>query len=309
LLIVSDDGSANYADAYFAPAVATTGRSFAIWDRDLGTIETATLLDYAAVIWFSGDDGPGLSDADQARVGSYLGSGGKLLLSGQDMAHGTWAAGGNSWLRYVLHTDYEVYGYGDDSVDGVAGDPVSDGMTLSLGGGDGADNLYHPDKLFPYDANATQIFNYDAETGAGLRIASGDYRVIFLGFGFESIDDAADRALLMQRSLQWLAPADLTAADDRLPRATDLMPNAPNPFNPQTVIAFELAEAGPVQLAVYDLGGRLIRELTDGHQSAGIHRVVWDGRDRAGEPVASGTYVYRLVSADGTISRKMTVLK
>ena len=98
-------------------------------------------------------------------------------------------------------------------------------------------------------------------------------------------------------------------ATRRWSESTALFQNTPNPFNPQTVIAFDLARASQVQVAVYDLNGSLVRELANEYRAAGVHSLVWDGRDGAGEQVASGTYFYRLVNAEETISRKMTLLK
>lgn len=69
---------------------------------------------------------------------------------------------------------------------------------------------------------------------------------------------------------------------------------APNPFNPETTISFELLEAGAARLAVFDLAGRLVRTLVDESMAAGGHEVVWDGRDASGREVGSGTYQARL---------------
>lgn len=80
--------------------------------------------------------------------------------------------------------------------------------------------------------------------------------------------------------------------------AVRLAAAAPNPFNPRTVVAFELPRAMPVRLAVYDLRGRLVAVLAEGTWPAGRHEAAWDGRDAGGHPVAAGAYVCRL-EADG----------
>ncbi|MEW6755542.1 MAG: ASPIC/UnbV domain-containing protein [Candidatus Latescibacterota bacterium] len=79
-----------------------------------------------------------------------------------------------------------------------------------------------------------------------------------------------------------------------LPTALTLSQNYPNPFNGGTVIRFTLPAAGPVHLAVYNLAGQRVATLVSGERSGGAHAVTWDGRDAAGCPVASGSYVYRL---------------
>jgi hypothetical protein len=92
-------------------------------------------------------------------------------------------------------------------------------------------------------------------------------------------------------------------------RTLALAQNHPNPFNPQTVIVWSLPRAQDMTLRIYDVQGRLVRTLVQGAQAAGRHEVTWKGRDDRGGAVASGTYFYRLVSQEGTLVRKMTLLK
>jgi hypothetical protein len=89
-----------------------------------------------------------------------------------------------------------------------------------------------------------------------------------------------------------------------------LRQNYPNPFNPRTTIRYTLSRAERVQLRVFDVRGRLVTTLRDGSDPAGERRVEWDGRDRTGQPVASGVYLYRLTTESGEAqSRRMLILK
>jgi len=83
----------------------------------------------------------------------------------------------------------------------------------------------------------------------------------------------------------------------------------PNPFNPNTAVAFELATSQPVRLSLHDVSGRCIRVLHDGHLPAGPHRCTWDGRDDQGRPVASGVYVVRLLADDRIDGRKLLLAR
>ncbi len=85
--------------------------------------------------------------------------------------------------------------------------------------------------------------------------------------------------------------------------------NYPNPFNPSTTISFDLPEAGPVKLEILDPMGRVVRTLIEGALPAGSNEVGWDGRDHAGKPVASGTYFYRVILGEETVTDRMTLLK
>jgi hypothetical protein len=93
------------------------------------------------------------------------------------------------------------------------------------------------------------------------------------------------------------------------PRAHQLAQNMPNPFNPQTEIAFALPQTERVHLAIYGVDGRLVRTLVDEERPAGQHSVTWHGRDDAGRVVATGTYFYALRAGDFRQVRKMTLVK
>ena len=115
---------------------------------------------------------------------------------------------------------------------------------------------------------------------------------------------------LSQRGLRFLE--QLLAA--LIPKATVLLANYPNPFNPETWIPYQLSEPAAVTVQIHDVKGALVRHLDLGHQSAGIyedrHRsVYWDGRNEVGEPVASGVYFYTLTAGDFTATRKMLIRK
>jgi hypothetical protein len=84
----------------------------------------------------------------------------------------------------------------------------------------------------------------------------------------------------------------------------------PNPFNPLTKIRFELAHSTAVDLKIYDLQGRLIRVLAANEVlEAGRYEAEWNGRDERGAQVATGVYLYRLVTDRFSGSRRMTLVK
>ena len=99
-----------------------------------------------------------------------------------------------------------------------------------------------------------------------------------------------------------------------VPKQTALLPNYPNPFNPETWIPYQLAKAADVSLTIYAPNGQVIRTLILGHQPAGIYQnksraAYWDGKNALGEPVASGLYFYTLTAGDFTATRKMLIQK
>ena len=100
-----------------------------------------------------------------------------------------------------------------------------------------------------------------------------------------------------------------------LPKETALLPNYPNPFNPETWIPYQLANRTDVSVSIYSIDGKLIRMLNIGQQAAGVYEsrnraAYWDGKNETGEPVASGIYFYTLkAGADFTATRKMLIRK
>ena len=99
-----------------------------------------------------------------------------------------------------------------------------------------------------------------------------------------------------------------------IPQTTALLPNYPNPFNPETWIPYHLATDAEVTLTIYDIRGVAVRQLVLGHQPAGVYEsrgraAYWDGRNQIGETVASGLYFYTLTAGDFNATRKLLIAK
>ncbi len=99
-----------------------------------------------------------------------------------------------------------------------------------------------------------------------------------------------------------------------VPEQTMLLPNYPKPFNPETWIPYQLAAAAEVTVTVYAADGRVVRLFVVGHRQAGYYTdkaraAYWDGRNAAGEPVASGVYFYVFRAGNFHATRKMLLKK
>jgi hypothetical protein len=91
--------------------------------------------------------------------------------------------------------------------------------------------------------------------------------------------------------------------------AVTLAQNFPNPFNPQTTIAYTVNSRANVAIEIFDATGALVTRLDEGVRDAGSYRVVWSGRDAWDRAVASGIYLYRLAGTEGAVTHKMVMLK
>ena len=117
-------------------------------------------------------------------------------------------------------------------------------------------------------------------------------------------DAASQRGILFLEQLL----ANLT------PKETALLPNYPNPFNPETWIPYQLSEPAELRIFIHSADGRFVRTLELGHQPAGIYHsknraAYWDGRNTLGESVASGVYFYTLTAGDFSATKRLLILK
>ena len=108
--------------------------------------------------------------------------------------------------------------------------------------------------------------------------------------------------------------SDLTSLEDMkkmqaIVKSFKLRQNYPNPFNPSTTIRYEIPEKGKVEVSIFDLNGKLIKNLVNRYQTAGSHQIVWKGENQAGQKVASGFYIYTVKFNNTVSSKKMLLIK
>ncbi|MBD3221550.1 Omp28-related outer membrane protein [bacterium] len=302
-LLVADDGNEAAYDVY-APALDATGKSYAIWDRGLAAVAGEDLMDYDAVIWETGLNGDVLGGDDRDALDMYLDGPGRLILAGDDLLESLYSQGGSARLWYQLKLRLNYGGATSNSLDvvGLAGDPIGDGISFTLTGGD-------PDQPALISGQPVEVScEYGDGDPAVVRTTYNDYQVVLFPFGMENVPLQSDVNTLMYGALQWLGALETT--DAGLPEARlSLAQNAPNPFNPATKIAFNLDRAGQARLEIFNARGQLVRVLADEALPAGAHEFTWQGRTDTGQQAASGTYFYRLVTGDETLTRKMTLVK
>ncbi|RKU09794.1 hypothetical protein C6503_20655 [Candidatus Poribacteria bacterium] len=139
----------------------------------------------------------------------------------------------------------------------------------------------------------------------------GVYAGVAAGAGALTVDYAYFRSTV---DTGVLASPGLQFAAMEAPSETTLLPNYPNPFNPETWIPYQLSSPTDVTVYIYAINGNLVRRLPLGHQATGIYQsrsraAYWDGKNEVGEPVASGVYFYTLTTDDFTATRKMLIRK
>jgi hypothetical protein len=224
---------------YYTDALAANGYSYDLWDSLFrGAIDSATLNQYlgGVVIYAMPYYGYLNDNATQSALMTYLDSGGRLFISGQDV--GFYLGNSSTFYSAYLHALYVQDDINLFSLNGVLGDPIGNGLSLSISGGDGANNQSWPEEIDPlYPAVPVFVYNPsgllgEAETdlhldderqldlrassqsiqsaissGTGaLRVDTGTYKVVYFSFGFEAINNLAgsSRAQVLKAVLDWL---------------------------------------------------------------------------------------------------------
>ena len=227
VLLVDDDES-DLLERYYIEALEKCGKTYAVWDtRQLGDVPRDLLLAYPVVVWQTGfDSQTALTPAEQELVRAYLDSGGHLFLASQVAAA---TLRDTDFFTKVLNARFDGIfkreeGPAVPPVQGLKGDPIGDGLTFKLNAPGSQENQEFPTLIGPASAAASSIATYVAVRdpanpdmlplagSAGIRVDTGSYKLVYLGFGLEGISTAGERQQLMARVLSWLAPTAETAA-------------------------------------------------------------------------------------------------
>ena len=198
ILLVDDDDGASY-ETYYERALSANGYNYV---KIEGPPTLDELSNFDCVIWFTGRDFvTTLTDSDQANLATYLDGGGKLFLTGQDIGYDI---GDTDFYEDYIHAEYIKDSTDQYTLDGVAKDPISDGMTIGISGRPGANNQYWPSEISPV-GDASDVFNYRDDGCGAIRTDTGTYEVIYFAFGFEAINDEADRNDVMDNVIRELS--------------------------------------------------------------------------------------------------------
>ncbi|HHE54674.1 MAG TPA: T9SS type A sorting domain-containing protein, partial [Caldithrix abyssi] len=160
---------------------------------------------------------------------------------------------------------------------------------------DGPDDSYPqvPGSPFSSDENPGEIEATNSEGALTFKFRSNP---IIGGTGWEA-------------DIYTTGVSEIAADNNRIIKEFSLLPNFPNPFNPQTTIRYQLAEKAPVQVNIYNLLGQKVRQLFHGTQNRGLHQIVWNGKDQAGHTLSSGIYIVQVQAGQNTARQKILLVK
>jgi hypothetical protein len=321
VLIVAGGGS-DGRETVYETALMNLGKTYYVWNTiDHGGISAYELnYGFGGILWFGFGTGytPSPFGADDSGLSTFLDNGGTLLLadmdylyihgySNEDLAPGDFGydylglAGGFSDPQLG---DTTLLGYADNPISG-AFVPGVDSMVTNPSplGGEWIDvTIAADDAADAFWTRQSASYGYSC----GVYKANGNFTTVFLPFPLETADAAHVETVINAIDLYVATGVE---DNDLVANSYALNQNYPNPFNPTTQIDFSLETAGQVELVVYNSLGQKVASLVNGNMAAGSHNVTWNGRDSAGNLVASGVYVYELRSGDFRAAHKMLLVK
>ena len=282
------------------------------------------------VIWMcAGNEGNPITQNKIDVISDYLDNGGNIYLSGNNIAYHLadpespyYTIDREAFLNDYLHAAYIEKDYSIRVMRGIAGDPITGNIATApviggTGGNTATDNFMN--QIAPADA-ANPIFSFliGPNDYSGIKAIhngpNGNGSVVFTTFGFESFASADIRYEMIDKTLQWFD--NPTGIENRSEPGVvyefELKPNYPNPFNPETYIAFTIPAnmaSENVSLVIFNQLGQKVKTLINESLSSGYYETKWDGMDQVGREVASGVYFYKLQADRLSETRKMLLIR
>ncbi|UCG44076.1 MAG: S8 family serine peptidase [candidate division WOR-3 bacterium] len=312
VLLVDDDLGADY-EKWYEAALDSNGVLYDGYDVNAGGAPSEdTLSHYPVVIWYTGNDSTTtLTGEEQTALTGYLDAGGKLMISGQNIAQDIAPAG---FLSDYLRAELVDTSTGQVFMVGYDGDPIthSRGDTMVAGGGGGQNNGRSLDGVRPVNGGIGCAYykEYADSTVQAIVRYSGAYKLVYFAVPFEAIAHSSrytQKWTLMERVLRYFGE-QVPGVSESPPvvrgRGPEILSVSPNPFSRTARASFTAPASGRVVLTTYSMDGRVVDEQ--------VQRVVLGQRvsfDLDGARLANGVYLVRLSTPAGVYARKTAVLK
>ncbi len=305
ILLVNDaksfGGMFMQPDFWYQQVLDSLDRDYYIYDVDLsGDPSGVFLANFPVVIWYTGSHYSNtLNEGNCEEISKYLEQGGRLFLSGQYISS---ELQDNDFLYEYLHTGYLGSSYGgSDSLTGIMGDPLGNGMVLAVNQGFDAYFQFSLAELQPMNGGE-ESFSYASSGNAGaIRFENDIYKTVFMGFGFEGINHFDNRLELMNRVLAYFG--EILDAEETKVTTTDKVYIYPNPVFKNAYINFSLENSANAKLEIFNQQGILIKSRKFGNKKKGQHQLKLSTASQE-----AGVYYYRLLLDGESFTGKYIVL-
>ncbi|TKJ37620.1 hypothetical protein CEE37_14005 [candidate division LCP-89 bacterium B3_LCP] len=201
IVIVDDDGGDSY-ETWYEFDLTGLGYVYEVWEVETqGDIPSATLQGYPTAVWHTSNAADPLSTAEQTAIEDYLNGNGQLFITGEDIDE---QVAGTNFYSDVLYSS-SLSSAGFFTLDGVPGDPISDGTDLILVGAGGAGNSLSPSEIEPV-GDAETVYTYTTSSNAGgIRWNDTNAKLVYFAFNFEAISgiNSTPRDTVLANILDW----------------------------------------------------------------------------------------------------------
>jgi len=310
IVFIDNDGgeASENVEEYFSAAIESLG---ILYDMVTDSaIEMQFLDEYAVIVWFTGVLNTNtVSNSAQTYLASYLDGGGKLFITGQDIGHDI---GGTTFYSDYLHSTFRIDDANYYGIIGVSGDPIGNGLTLTITGGSGAGNQSSPSAISK-TADADSLFYFPGTLGPCAVRYSGIYKTVYFSFGFEAISLESKRIEVLKRILQWFGLIQAVEENPVSSHPETFIKISPNPFTSSVTITLSIPSiehsAEGIDLKMYDLSGRVVKSFSRfTSRSSLITSLSWDGRNNEGETLPTGLYFCKVMSGKTTIKTEKIIM-
>ncbi len=307
-------------------ALHANGYTFDSATNEAVSKQLISLNTYDVVHWILGTESTAdetFSTKEQEVVKSYLQHGGSLVVSGAEIAWDLDHRGDSTdraFIQDYLKAEYRLDAPNNKTATYYATEPVQGSMFEGLSsisfddGTKGSYDVGYLDVLTPSsDADIALIYSGIAsQQVAGVQFEgffpNGNQpgKLVYLGFPFETIYPESARNEVMKRIMLFMEsePTSTSKSEEIITKDVALKQNYPNPFNPTTKINYTLYAPKQVVLSVFNSLGQKVATLVNSFKQSGSYSVTWNAAQ-----FSSGMYFYRLTMPDGTVTRKMLLIK
>lgn len=321
ILLVDDDNGIQPTHQTFIDGLNAAGYLYDTWDvKNLHaniTPMTEEMAPYDLVLWITGwETYEPITAADAVKIMGYMDLGKGFIISGQDLLSSFTA--GNTFLVDYLGIGTFTTQIGATQANGVAGDPISAGLGLTLQYP--SQSINRADEVIA-NAIGTTIFTNQTGRPVAVRADNGTARSVTLAFAGTAIvanPNPNNCATLLDRSIEWIMAGQGQGVEEHpIALASHIGGINPNPLSfrgghGEAAIQLRLSEQAmrsPVRVDILDLNGRLVSNVLNGTLPSGQTAAAWNGLDASGRPVGSGVYYARLTTSDGTHSARMVITR
>ncbi|KAA3600100.1 MAG: T9SS C-terminal target domain-containing protein [Calditrichaeota bacterium] len=314
-ILLMDDDESTAIDTIYQQLANANGDSYFYWETG-GTLpsmnEYQQLGGSRIIVWYSDNvTGDVLTNAEEQFLVDVLNQGGRVLISGQNIASSE--SGGT--LMNLIGVNYDSDFTGTSGfLKGFANSPLDNLVMNSVGAND--QNLQSSKEIIGTFGNATAIAGYGFNGIDGDAIAafhnpqSSVGRAIFMGFDLASLKQTAASVTppetIFDNLINFLSLTVDVDENSNLAKTYVLEQNYPNPFNPSTVINYQIPQNQKGKITIFNILGKNVKEF---ELKKSVGSVNWNGTNELGNLVSSGVYFYKLESGTFSKTIKMTFLK